>query len=142
MSWQMNGAQRIPEVDIWERFAAEEEVAQIVAERAGLSVLGLDRYSVVDRALVDEAGIRAFVEVKTRSTSRTAYPTYRICADKMNGLRQLGTLTDTNVTVAVAWSCGSIGVASVFRPEWWLEGDSEYLPVDVFAPIRLPRSAA
>lgn len=140
MTWQLNGAQRIPEGDIFDRFAAEEPVAQAVAERAGLRVFALDgRYSVVDRALVDDTGIRAWLEVKTRTTPRLAYPTYRIAADKMDGLRNLGILTDTNVNLAVEWSCGSIGIASVFRPEWRVEGDSEHLPIEKFAPVRLPR---
>lgn len=144
MTWEMNGAQRVDERDIFDRFAAEEPIARAVADKCGLDlVLGFaGRYGIVDRVLGDGGRIRAFLEVKTRTTPRDAYPTYRIAAEKMDGLRALARMTDTRVNLAVGWSCGSIGLASVQDPYWRVEGDSEHLPIEKFAPVRFPRAAA
>lgn len=138
MSWNMYGAQRIAETDIADKFAAEETVAQFAANLTGLDLVSFPRYSVVDRLLTLNGLPSSFLEIKTRTTARGTFPTYRVSTSKLTDLRALASLTDVTVNLIVAWGCGSIGLANVMHPEWVVNGDHAELNLDRFLPLRRP----
>lgn len=136
MSWEMDGAQRLAEELMPDRFAAEERVARYVADKMGLDLVSFPRYSVVDRLLVMRGLASAYIEVKTRTTPRTAYPTYRISFDKWLDLRALANSTKVPTLLIVEWGCGAIGSSNVLDPKWKIAGGSAYLPIGRFRPLR------
>lgn len=136
MSWDIYGAQRIDEGDIAEKFAAEEKVAQYVADLTGNTLVSFPRYSVVDRLLVMDGLASGFLEVKTRTTPRKAYPTYRISTEKLLELRVLAEQTKVTTLIVVEWACGSIGSMNVLDEMWHIQGTSAELPMSRIRPLK------
>jgi len=137
MSWDIEG-QRVADHELEGRFIAEERVAQYVADLTGNDLVSFGYYSVVDRLLVMDGLASAWLEVKTRTTERTRYSTYRISREKLHALQLLAEDTQLTTLIVVEWSCGSIGSANALDPEWRFGKSWAELPLERFRPLRRP----
>jgi hypothetical protein len=82
---------------------AERGIIEAVAAVTGTTPLKLPRSYSVDFAMLDETGLRAWVEVKRRSNPKAAYPTLLLSARKvMHGL-WLAQMSGRPFMLAVQW---------------------------------------
>ena len=99
--------------------AIELAVASRVAATTGIAVrpIELPEFSRMDFALVEAHGdkIKAFLEVKSRSTPHDAYPTYSISLDKLVAGMTLSNNTGAAFILAIQWT-DVLGVINWFSP--------------------------
>ena len=133
--WEMNGQQRVPEHLINANFEQEGNVARIVADLTGNTLVEFPRYSTVDRLLTSNGLAMAWLEVKTRTTPMNHYPTYRLSREKLRDLRSLEYDTKIPALIAVMWSCGAIGVIKASNNEWNHGTYHEDAPLHAFTPL-------
>jgi hypothetical protein len=82
----------------------EQGVADLLAEKWGCSIFKMPHLCSVDRMAVDEAEVKAWLEIKCRTNSFDKYPTYMISARKIHDGLHLSRITRVPFILVVSWS--------------------------------------
>lgn len=91
---------------------SEERVIKHVAERRGLSYKKLPPKYAVDFALLKDAEVKSWAEIKCRTVTREKYPTYMLSLDKYMSMLRLARVTGLLTELMVLWT-DSLGILDI-----------------------------
>jgi hypothetical protein len=92
-----------------EQIAGEEGFARQLSKLYGAEVMRTPKFYPFDFTFVRDKKVAALVELKTRTNSMDAYPTYMLSAHKFVSARSYSHYLDLPALLYVRWSCGAIG---------------------------------
>ena len=85
---------------------SEQAVADLLASAWKTSILKLPKLAKIDRLVVADGNVRAWLEIKCRYNRMDAYPTYMISAHKIKDGLALSEATKIPFILVVSWSDG------------------------------------
>lgn len=101
----MGFAARRPFYETSEQRAREDAVALFVAGLRNCAEFAFPPGSSVDRVLIGTDGaVRALLEIKTRTTKSTAYPTYSVSLERATYLSHVAARLRVPAIIAIDWT--------------------------------------
>ena len=94
----------------------EERLALAFAQKYGAEAHKLPALYPLDYSYTKDGSVVAFIEIKIRTNSFAAYPTYMISLSKITSARNIHIATGLPVLLAVKWGCGTVGFIDVNSP--------------------------
>ena len=94
----------------------EERLALAFAQKYGAEAHKLPALYPLDYSYTKDGSVVAFIEIKIRTNSFAAYPTYMIGLSKITSARNIHITTGLPVLLAVKWGCGTVGFIDVNAP--------------------------
>lgn len=126
----------------------EDSIASIIKIKWGLTAIKMPRSYHLDYALRDgQYNIRAFAEIKTRTTNKLKYSTYLISLAKIMNARRLTEYTGLSSILIVKWldevgwinlkTDGKLGFGGRRdRNDWQDQEPVIFLPIEQFKSLK------